>query len=223
MQQSCLASVEIETRPNPDACIIWLHGLGADGHDFEPIVPELRLPDDLAVRFIFPHAPSIPVSINNGYIMPAWYDIKRTDLGITQDEEGIRRSAKSIELLIDQEKIRGIASQRIILAGFSQGGAMALYVGLRSTEPLGGLIALSAYLLLPEYLATEAHPANQQTPIFMGHGVDDAVVPFELGDFGYRWLRSRGYPVEWHTYPIQHTVCHEEIQDIRTWLLGVLA
>lgn len=222
MRQSCLASVEIETRPHPDASVIWLHGLGADGHDFEPIVPELRLPDDLAVRFIFPHAPSIPVSINHGYIMPAWYDIKRTDLGITQDEEGIRRSAKSIELLIDQEKIRGIASRRIILAGFSQGGAMGLYVGLRSAESLGGLIALSAYLLLPEHLATEAHPASQQTPILMGHGVHDTVVPFELGDFGYRWLRNKGYPIEWHTYPIQHTVCHEEIQDIRAWLLGVL-
>ncbi|MFQ5355224.1 MAG: alpha/beta hydrolase [Mariprofundaceae bacterium] len=222
MHQPCLASEEIETRPNPDFSVIWLHGLGADGHDFEPIVPELNLPDDLALRFIFPHAPSIPVGINNGYIMPAWYDIQQNDLGIKQDEAGIRQSAKSIELLIERERMRGIASRRIILAGFSQGGAMALHTGLRASERLGGIIVLSAYLILPETLKKEAHPSNRQTPIFMAHGVNDPIVPLRLGDAGHQQLLNHSYTVTWHSYPMKHSVCAEEIKVIGSWITKVL-
>ncbi len=222
MRQPCLASVEIETRPDVDSSVIWLHGLGADGHDFEPIVPDLNLPDDLALRFIFPHAPSIPVSINNGYIMPAWYDIQQNDLGIKQDEAGIRQSAKSIEHLIERERMRGIASRRIILAGFSQGGAMALHTGLRTSERLGGIIVLSAYLTLPETLEKEAHPSNRETLILMTHGVNDPIVPSELGNASYQRLLDHGYNVSWYSYLMKHSVCAEEIKTIGDWIAGIL-
>jgi len=219
--QACLPTVEIETRPNPDASIIWLHGLGADGHDFEPIMPELNLPNDLAVRFVFPHAPSIPVGINGGYIMPAWYDIRQTELGIEQDKEGIRQSARSIEMLIEREQMRGIATGRIILAGFSQGGAMVLHVGLKAPECIGAIIALSAYLLLPEQIKSRDQAARPIS-IFMAHGISDPVVPFELGDAGRRQLLELGHSVEWHTYSMQHTVCSEEIRAIGVWLKRIL-
>jgi len=182
MTEPMLPTVEIETGASPDASIVWLHGLGADGHDFEPVVPQLGLPEGLAVRFVFPHAPSMPVSLNGGYIMPAWYDIKQSDLGIEHDGEGIARSARQIRMLIEQEQMRGIRADRILVAGFSQGAAMAIHVGLTHPERLAGIIALSGYLLQPDKLETARAKANRDTPIFMAHGVEDPVVPFSLGE-----------------------------------------
>ena len=213
-----LPAVEIETAHPPTASIIWLHGLGADGHDFEPIVPDLGLPDQLAVRFVFPHAPGIPVSINGGYIMPAWYDIRHTDLGIEHDDQGIARSARRIRLLIEQEQMRGIAANRIILAGFSQGGAMALHVGLTHRERLAGIITLSAYLLQRDQLAATRSRESQDVPIFMAHGVNDPVVPFALGEQARHTLGEWGYDVAWHAYPMAHHVCADEIQAVGRWI-----
>lgn len=223
MQPSFLPCLEKQTGADPAASVIWLHGLGADGHDFEPIVPQLGLAASPAVRFIFPHAPPIAVTLNGGYIMPAWYDIRHGDLGIEHDTDGIRRSAKAISRLIEREIMRGIASRRIVLAGFSQGGAMALHAGLRSPEPLAGIVALSAYLLLPEQLAQEMQDANRATPIFMGHGVEDAVVPFALGDQARRQLQAMDLNVSWHSYAMAHSVCGEEIRHLSAWLRPLLA
>ena len=225
MHHPILPCVELATGDTPVASIIWLHGLGADGHDFEPIVPELGLPRDLHVRFIFPHAPSMPVTVNGGYIMPAWYDIRHADIDHAQDKEGIRSSALSIDHLIEREIMHGIPAKRIVLAGFSQGGAMALHVGLRQSEPLAGIIALSCYLPLDDTLESEVSEPNKQTPVFMAHGVEDSIVPFELGDMSQRRLTKLGYPTEWHSYPIGHHVCPEEIKAVGRWLserLGVL-
>ena len=223
MKTRTLPAVEVVTGENPTATVIWLHGLGADGHDFEPIVPELGLPDDLNVRFLFPHAPSIPVSINSGYIMPAWYDIKHTDIGYQQDERGIRESARQIQLLIEREVMHGIASNRIILAGFSQGGAMALHLGLRQGEPLAGIMALSCYLPIAETIESELFEESKSTQVFMAHGVNDPVVPYALGDNSHRKLESLGYSVEWHSYPMEHSVCSEEITKIGQWISKVLS
>lgn len=222
MQSSVLPTVEVVTGENPTATIIWLHGLGADGHDFEPIVPELRLPADLPLRFVFPHAPSMPVSINGGYIMPAWYDIRHTDIGFEQDEQGIIESSRMIQLLIDREEMHGIKSDRIILAGFSQGAAMALHVGLRQGEPLAGIMALSGYLPLSEKAAQGLCPATLKTPVFMAHGINDPVVPYELGDNSHRKLESLGYSVAWHSYPMEHSVCPQEIIKIGQWITSIL-
>jgi len=222
MHAQPLEKAIVETGENPDASIIWLHGLGADGHDFEPIVPELGLQNNLAVRFIFPHAPAIPVTINNGYIMPAWYDFKQTDLGIEHDETGIARSAKQIQMLIEQQEMHGIAANRIIIAGFSQGGAMAIHCGLRQTESLAGIIALSSYLLVPDHMEDEIKPPSCTAPIFMAHGLDDPVVSFSLGDASRRKLETAGCNVEWHSYPMEHQVCPQEIKDIGLWISGVL-
>jgi len=212
-----LPHLTVETAANPQASVIWLHGLGADGHDFESIVPQLGLPTELAVRFVFPHAPSIPVSLNSGYIMPAWYDIKQNDLGIEHDRGGILQSAASIQMLIEQEQMRGIPTQRIILAGFSQGAAMALHIGLRQADKLAGIMALSGYLLLPT--ETDAwHDNAKETPIFMAHGVHDPVVTYTLGESSYRKLENQGYTVQWHSYPMEHSVCIEEIQHIGKWI-----
>lgn len=217
MTSHTLPHITKETSTNPTASIIWLHGLGADGHDFEPIVAELGLPDDLAVRFIFPHAPAMPVSINGGYIMPAWYDIKQQDLGVEHDKDGVHASAVSIQMLIDQEIMRGIPANRIILAGFSQGAAMALYAGLRQTESLAGIMALSGYILLSDEFTSLASN-NLQTPIFMAHGVHDSVVLFEWGESSYRKLQEKGCQVDWHTYPMEHSLCNAEINDIGKWI-----
>ncbi|MFQ5581576.1 MAG: alpha/beta hydrolase [Mariprofundaceae bacterium] len=222
MSLHVLPHLTVETGNSPRASIIWLHGLGADGHDFEPIVPQLSLPEDLHIRFIFPHAPAMPVTLNGGYIMPAWYDIKHGDFGIEHDEAGIRHSAKAVEMFVEREIMHGIPPSHIILAGFSQGGSMALHVGLRQGEALAGIMALSSYLLLPDKLDAETIQANRDTPILMAHGVEDPVVPFALGDTTRRTLESAGYEVEWHTYPMQHSVCPEEIAAIGKWIKNCL-
>jgi phospholipase/carboxylesterase len=217
-----LPAVELTTRDRPDGVVIWLHGLGADGHDFEPIVPELRL-GERALRFVFPHAPQRPVSLNGGMVMPAWYDIYSLGSTRREDDSGVRAMAPAIEALIQRENERGIPIDRIVLAGFSQGGAMALHVGLRYPKRLAGIMGLSTYVPLSTRLAAERNPANAATPIFMAHGKHDAVLDFAFGA-GSRDLLSRlGYAVEWHQYPMPHAVCPQEIDDIRDWLLNRFA
>ena len=214
--------VEIETGRNPQAAVIWLHGLGADGHDFEPIVPELVQRSERALRFVFPHAPMRPVTLNAGYVMRAWYDIIAIDRRAAEDESGIRASQTLITELIRRENGRGIATERIVLAGFSQGGAMALYSGTRYTERLAGIIGLSCYQLLAGRFAAERDPANQATPIFLAHGTEDPVVPPALGEAAGRQLQAAGYTVEWHAYSMPHSVCPQEVADIAAWLRRVL-
>jgi len=217
-----LEGIEIETRPAPTAAVIWLHGLGADGHDFEPIVPELALPPELGVRFVFPHGPMRPVTINNGYVMRAWYDIRLDGSAWREDVEGVRASQQAIEALIARERARGIEARRIVLAGFSQGGAMTYQVGLRHPERLAGLLALSCGLPLAVSVAAEAHPANRDAPIFAAHGTNDDVVSIARGRAARDLLVSLGYAVEWHEYPMPHSVCPEEIADISHWLRTTL-
>lgn len=222
MKHPMLPTVDVVTGESPTASVIWLHGLGADGHDFEPIVPELGLPDDLHIRFVFPHATSMSVSINGGYMMPAWYDIRHTDIGYEQDEQGIVDSSRMIQLLIDREEMHGISSNRMILAGFSQGAAMALHVGMRQGEPLAGIMALSGYLPLAEKAEKELCSKTKSTSVFMAHGVHDPVVPFALGDSSRRKLEAFGYSVEWHSYPMEHSVCQAEIVKIGQWITKIL-
>lgn len=217
-----LSSVEVEPEASAVASVIWMHGLGADGHDFASVPPQLDLPSECPVRYVFPHAPSIPVTINQGTVMPAWYDVKSFEAR-GQDEAGIRRSAGWIRELVVKEVQRGIAPERIVLAGFSQGGAMALFTGLRYPERLAGLMILSGYLLLAERLALEASEANHRTPIFQAHGLHDPVVPFLLGRHTHDGLERAGYQVEWHEYPVEHQVCLEELHDISRWLTMVLS
>ncbi len=205
------------------ASVIWLHGLGADGHDFVPIVPELELPAALAVRFVFPHARVRPVTLNMGMRMRAWYDIKTLTAEGRADEEGIRESVAVLGRFIAAERTAGIASERIVIAGFSQGGAIALHGALRHAEPLGGILALSCYLPLQATLEGELADANQRTPVLMCHGRYDPVLPMALGIMARDWLRTQGYTVEWKEYPIQHQVCPPEIQDISSWLGARLA
>jgi|SRR6185295_12598113 len=219
MPEAPLPCVEIEPRNKADAAVIWLHGLGADGHDFAPIAPRLARAAKADVRFVFPHAPSIPVSLNFGMKMPAWYDIAGPDLRRTRhDEAGIRQSAARIETLIAREKQRGVAAARIVLAGFSQGGAVALHVALRHDERLAGLIVLSSYLLLPEKLETERSAANRDVPILQCHGTHDPMVPEERGRACRDALTSLGWPVRYETWPMEHQVCEEEIDLIGAWL-----
>jgi phospholipase/carboxylesterase len=216
-----LEAIEIETGKNPAACIIWMHGLGADGNDFVPIVRELDLPRMQPIRFVFPHAPMRPVTLNNGYVMRAWYDVSYGDLegrSRRPDEAGVRASHEAIGKLIARETGRGIATEKIVLAGFSQGGAIALHTGLRYPQRLAGMMALSTYLPLAEHLAHEAAPVNATTPIFMAHGTDDPVVPYAMGAGSRELLGKMGYDVEWHEYPMQHSLCLEEVQDIAAWL-----
>lgn len=215
--ETLLPAVVIEPAAVAEAAVIWLHGLGADGHDFAPIVPELGL-DELPVRFVFPHAPERPVTINNGYVMPAWYDINRSDFGDQQDEVGIRHSQRQLQALIENEQAQGISSERIVLAGFSQGGAMVLHTGLRYPQPLAGILALSTYLPLANKVADEVHPANAQVPVLMAHGDADPVIPLSLAEDSKRMLAAMGYPVAWHHYPMEHTVCPQEIKMIGAWL-----
>jgi phospholipase/carboxylesterase len=214
-----LESVEVTTAEKPEYAVIWMHGLGADGHDFEPIVPFLGLPPHLAVRFVFPHALMRPITINGGAVMRAWYDIVEVSVSRGQDQAGILHSAAKIRALIDNEIQRGIPPSKIVLAGFSQGGAMALHVGLRYPEKLAGIMALSAYLLYPERLEDERSQANADTPIFIGHGTQDPMVPFALGQAVATQLQNGKWPVEWHSYPIPHSVSQPEIVDIGRWLM----
>lgn len=202
----------------PDAAVIWLHGLGADGSDFVPIVEELRLPPAMAVRFIFPHARPRPVTINNGFVMRAWYDITSLGPDRVEDEAGIRESAEVVRSYIEKENARGIASERIVIAGFSQGGAIAFQAALRYPQRLGGVMALSTYLPLRESLAREATPANRDVPILICHGVRDPMVPAALGAASRDLLQGLGYKVEWKTYPMEHSVCMEEVLEISKWL-----
>jgi phospholipase/carboxylesterase len=217
-----LETVELETAPTPDAAIIWLHGLGADGNDFVPMVPELVKRGERAWRFVFPHATPRPVTINGGMRMRAWYDIQSLDRKTVEDEPGFRDSDLAIRGLIDREAQRGISAERIVLAGFSQGGAVSLYVAPRYARRLAGVMALSAYLPLAERLVTERRPANDATPIFMAHGRDDGVLPITLGQESRARLAALGYTVEWHQYPMAHAVCAAEIADIREFLFRVL-
>lgn len=214
-----LPALEIETAPNPAFTVIWMHGLGADGNDFVPVVPELGLPATPAVRFLFPHAPMIPVTCNGGYIMRAWYDIETLDDARRHaDEAGVRASCEDIRALIANENARGIPTHRIVLAGFSQGGAIAYTAGLTHPEPLAGIIALSTYMPLPAMIEAEFSEANRATPIFAAHGSQDNVVPPQLGMLARDTLLKQQCPVTWHTYPMPHSVCLEEIADIGAWL-----
>jgi len=223
--EKILEAVEIETGKNPAASVIWMHGLGADGNDFVPIVNELELDGTPAIRFVFPHAPMRPVTINNGYVMRAWYDVSLGDLegqSRRADEKGVRESQAQVTALIEREAKRGVAAENIVLAGFSQGGAIALQTGLRHPRKLAGVMALSTYLPLAESLPQEATPANKATPIFMAHGTYDPVVPLMMGAGSMTVLTGLGYAVEWRQYPIPHSVCPEEIEDIGEWLRKIL-
>ena len=213
-----LEQLELTTGPEPKGTIIWMHGLGADGWDFVSIVKELGLSDDLPLRFIFPHAPLRKVTLNNGQVMRAWYDIAMMELQRLPDEKGIRESQRQIEALLAREKARGMAAEKIVLAGFSQGGAIALHSGLRHAESLAGILALSTYLPLAESLAAEGSSANKAIPIFMAHGSQDTIVPLALAEASRDKLKSNGYTVRWNTYPMPHSVCLEEITAIGQWL-----
>ncbi len=217
-QNSDTPPVEVETGPQPTASIIWLHGLGADGHDFEAVIPELRLPVEPALRFVFPHAPYRPVTINGGYVMRAWYDIAMGEDGFEQNADHIRESAKILQDLIESEVRRGIAADRIVLAGFSQGGAIALHAGLRYPAPLAGIMALSAPVPFAEGLMAEIHPANATLPVFMAHGTDDQMIPFDSARRARELLEMHGLRPEWHAYDMGHTLVSEEIRDIARWL-----
>ena len=220
MSAELLETIEIETAPNPGASIIWLHGLGADGSDFAPLADEIGLP--VPVRYIFPHAPMMPVSINGGYVMRAWYDI--SDAAIRrEDEAGVRASQQLVEDLLAREKARGMAASRIVLAGFSQGGAIALQTGLRHGERLAGIMALSTYVPLADTLAAEANPANRGVPIFMAHGSADPMIAFARATASRDLLQQQGHAPEWHEYRMPHSVCPQEIADIGAWLRRVLA
>ena len=213
---SFLPCVEIEPKAPATASVIWLHGLGADGHDFEPIVPELRLPETLPVRFVFPHAPSIPVTINGGMVMPAWFDIRGMDLDTAIDETGLLESAAAARALIEREVERGIAPERIVLAGFSQGGAVVLHTALSYPKKLAGLMVLSSFFAASK--ALNPHPANSDIPIHVFHGTQDPMAPETLGQQSVAALKAMGYQPKYKTYPMPHAVCPEEIADISSWL-----
>ena len=210
--------LELNTGADPKGTIIWMHGLGADCWDFVSIVKELGLPADLPLRFIFPQAPSRPITINNGQVMPGWYDISMAELQRKPDEAGVRQSQAAIEELIAREIGRGIAADKIILAGFSQGGAIALQTGLRYREALGGIMALSTYLTLDDSLAAEATTANANIPIFMAHGTEDQLIPLALAQSSRTKMAAQGYKIEWREYPMPHSVCMEEIEEIGVWI-----
>ncbi|MEI8034146.1 MAG: alpha/beta hydrolase-fold protein [Betaproteobacteria bacterium] len=219
--ENYLETIELETAPHPTASVIWMHGLGADGNDFVPIVQELQLNKSPSIRFIFPHAPKIPVTINNGFIMRAWYDVSPGDLGEGQkkpDENGIRKSQAQIGQLIEREIERGTPSERIVLAGFSQGGVISLQTALRYPKPLAGVMALSCYLSCTESFEKEASAANAKIPAFMAHGTEDPVVPYSMGASAAKRLQDAHYTVHWHEYPMPHSVCMEEVRDISQWL-----
>lgn len=216
-----LPCVEVQSNPKVDVVgsVIWLHGLGSDGNDFAPLVPELNLPTELNLRFIFPHAPSMPVTINNGYVMPAWYDIFELSLDRKIDVTQLRASAAQVHALIEREIERGVPSEKIVVAGFSQGGAVAYEAALSFAKPLAGLLALSTYFATTETLVENT--VNKNIPILIQHGSEDSVVNEVLGQRAYRELSDRGYAVQYESYPMEHTVCAEQVGDIRAWLLAV--
>lgn len=216
-----LEFIEVESRAHPTAAIIWLHGLGADGSDFVPIIRELDLTECPPIRFIFPHAPNMPVTVNNGYRMRAWYDILGSEITQRQDESGLRKSQQAVEELIEAQNARGIPSERIVLAGFSQGCAMTLQTGLRYAHKLAGLLCLSGYLPLADTLAAQRSAANQHTPIFLAHGRSDTVIPIDRALSSRDALLQLGYDVEWHDYPMPHSVCPQETEDVSTWIRRV--
>jgi phospholipase/carboxylesterase len=220
---SLLECIEVTTDEHPTAAVIWMHGLGADGSDFVPIVRELNLTGCPGIRFVFPNADSMPITINGGYVMPAWYDILGMDLVRKEDASGLRKSQQQIEALIQREIDRGIRSEKIILAGFSQGCAMTLQTGLRFSHKLAGLMCLSGYLPLQSTVTAEHHAANKTTPIFMAHGRGDGVVTIDRAEKSREFLKELGYNIEWHEYLMQHSVCEEEIDDIGHWLQRLLA
>jgi phospholipase/carboxylesterase len=222
MSEPLLPCVEIEPVGAARAAVIWLHGLGADGHDFEPIVPHLGLPRSAAIRFVFPHAPAMPVTLNGGMVMPAWYDISGLDLDRKPDEAGIRRSAAQVSRLVDRENSRGIPCESVVLAGFSQGGVIALHAGLRRSERLAGIVALSTYLALEDTLDVEGSANNRDTPLLIAHGVRDPMVPCVLGRRSSQFLESRGHPVDYREYDMAHEVCLEEIGAIGEFLAARL-
>ena len=217
-----LPRIEIESAPHPTAAVIWLHGLGADGNDFAGLVPQLDLRGCPPIRFVFPHAPSIPVTLNGGYVMPAWYDIMGLNLVDRQDSAGIQKSEQAITALVEHEVARGIPYARIVLAGFSQGCAMALHTGLRLPQRLAGIVALSGSLPLADRFATERMAANATTPIFMAHGTQDPVVALARGEDSRKALVALGHPVQWHTYPMPHSVHPHEVADISAFFKQVL-
>lgn len=220
---AAIDTVEIETGPSPTHAVIWLHGLGADGHDFEPVVGAMDLASLPPTRFVFPHAPMRPVTINGGYVMRAWYDIVSADFSQRrEDPQGVRESAGMAEALLARELARGVAAEHVVLAGFSQGGAIALHAGLRHSRRLAGILALSTYLPLVDTVAAERHPANAQTPVFMAHGRDDEVIPYSFAKLSYGLLSQLSQPISWHSYFTGHTVCLDELRDIAQWLTEVL-
>lgn len=223
MTDPLLTTVEIEPADTVRASVIWMHGLGADANDFGPIVPEMRLPAELGIRFVFPNAPIRPVTVNGGMRMRAWYDVLTMDLPRREDPDGVCDSERAIVALLEREKQRGVPAERIVLAGFSQGGAMALHTGLRYPDQLAGILALSCYIPLADRLNAERHPANQSTPLFIAHGDYDAVIPMRYGQMSVERLESLGYSPQWHDYGMGHEVCWEEIRDIAGWLAQVLA
>jgi phospholipase/carboxylesterase len=222
MPADLLDAIEIETGPAPDACVIWMHGLGDDGQGWSEVVPALNLPTSLAIRFIFPHAPVIAVTINNGMRMRAWYDIRQANLNERADIDGVRRSRVHVEALVTRETTRGVAPRRVLLAGFSQGGAIALYAGVRHAERLGGLIGLSTYLIGAERVVAEANAANRDVPVFLGHGTYDPVVQLAWAERSRDALRAGGWPVEWHVYPVEHSVVIEELAAVGQFIMKAL-
>ena len=218
MSDSLIPHVEVNTGDNPQACVIWMHGLGDSGHGFAPIVPELQLPESMPVKFLFPHAPVRPVSINNNMEMPAWYDIKSLDFNSRADLTGGEESTQQIKQLFDAQVEAGFAPEKIVLAGFSQGGVIAYHLGLRLPQRIAGILALSTYMCEPSLIAGQASEANRDVPIFVAHGEQDPVVPKILGEMAVKTLEENGYKPQWHTYQMQHNVCMEEIQHVSEWL-----
>ena len=217
-----LEAIIIETDEHPDAAVIWLHGLGADGNDFVPIIEQLQLPSDLVIRFIFPHAPIRPITINQGYPMSGWYDISSDSIVAQEDEMGIKESSAILKQLCEEQEENGIDACRIVVAGFSQGGAIALHCGCRYPKPLAGIMALSTYLALPDSLDDEISDAAIETPVFMAHGQQDEIIDFQHGKDCQQQLESYDMDIHWHEYEMGHSVCLEEIQHIRRWLTEVL-
>lgn len=222
MSNPSLPCVEVNPTTLPTASVIWLHGLGADGNDFAPIVPQLNLPKDLAVRFVFPHAPVQPITINGGYPMRAWYDILGFAPGSREDAAGVQASAKMVQALIEHEQSLGVPAERIVLGGFSQGGAMALHCGLRAPERLAGILALSTYMPVADSVPDEINAVNRDIPIFLAHGTDDNVLPYSWAQMSMNLLQKLNYPVDFRTYAMAHTVCLQELKDIGAWLQKIL-